>query len=130
MTTVHALHHFNIRAPHDEVIVLREFYCDVIGLTAGPRPAFSSPGFWLYAANHPVLHLTIAPEAESLPAVSDRRSAAGHIAFRCSDFDGILDRLRRHEVSHHVTEVPASEELQIFLHDPSGVGVELIFPAP
>jgi hypothetical protein len=128
--TVHSLHHFNIRSSHDEVMALRESYCDVIGLAAGPLPPFRSPGFWLYADEHPVLHLTIAPESESLPVVSNRQSAAGHIAFRCSDFDGTLERLCRHGVPHWATEVPCTKEMQIFLHDPSGVGIELIFSGP
>jgi catechol 2,3-dioxygenase-like lactoylglutathione lyase family enzyme len=124
---VRALHHFNIRSSRSEVMRLRDFYCDVIGLSEGSRPPFLSPGFWLYADDHPVLHLMIAPESEALPALANRRSAAGHIAFRCSDFDGSVERLRRHDIPHRITKVPSTQEMQIFLHDPSGVGVELIF---
>jgi catechol-2,3-dioxygenase len=129
MMAIHSLHHFNIRSTHDEVMVLREFYCSVIGLKLGPRPEFRSSGFWLYADDQPVLHLTIAPDSESLPDVAHRHSAAGHIAFRCSDLNDALARLRRHDVPHYVAEVPSSKEVQIFLRDPSGIGVELIFPS-
>ena len=125
---VHSIHHFNIRAPQDELVVLRDFYCNVIGFKPGPRPPFQSSGFWLYADGAPVLHLS-ASSAE-LPDVPDRRSAADHIAFRCSDLEGTLARLREHAVEHHLDTVPLLNEIQIFLRDPSGVGVELNFPSP
>ncbi len=124
---VHSLHHFNIRASEEELLVLRDFYCKVIGLTLGPRPPFRSRGFWLYADGVPVLHLTAAAAPECLPSMPDRRSAADHIAFSCSDLPATLDRLRRNGVSHSVDTVPLVNEIQIFLRDPSGVGVELNF---
>jgi hypothetical protein len=37
-------------------------------------------------------------------------------------------RLERHNVEYRLTEVPAVGEIQLFLRDPCGVGVELIFP--
>jgi hypothetical protein len=98
---VQSLHHFNIRAPQAELLALCGAY--------------------------PVLHLTVAPASESLPGVGDRHSAADHIAFRCSDLEGALERLRRHGVAHSIDKVPLVNEVQIFLRDPSGVGVELNF---
>lgn len=127
---VQSLHHFNIRASAQELRALRDFYCEVIGLTLGPRPPFRSSGYWLYAGESAVLHLSTARESEApLPDVSERRSAADHIAFRCSDFAATVERLRQHGVVHHIDTVPLVNEVQIFLHDPSGVGVELNFPA-
>ncbi len=125
---VHSLHHFNIRAAHAELLVLCDFYRNVIGLTLGPRPPFRSAGFWLYAEGVPILHLTVASASESLPEVSDRRSAADHIAFRCSDLEATVTRLREHGIAHSVDRVPLVNEVQIFCRDPSGVGVELNFP--
>jgi len=124
---VHCLHHFNIRSSQAELLVLRDFYCDVIGLALGPRPPFRSAAFWLYADGVPVLHLTAAAASESLPAVAERHSAADHIAFRCSDLEGTLERLRQHGVVHSIDSVPLVNQVQIFLRDPSGVGVELNF---
>lgn len=124
---VQSLHHFNIRSSHEELLVLCDFYSQVIGLTLGPRPPFRSSGFWLYAEGVPVLHLTVARASESLPDISDRHSAADHIAFRCTDLEGALERLCRHGVAHSIDRVPLVNEVQIFLRDPSGVGVELNF---
>jgi len=50
MTTVTALNHINLRAPDALLATLRDFYCEVVGLREGPRPAFGSRGWWLYAA--------------------------------------------------------------------------------
>jgi hypothetical protein len=38
-------------------------------------------------------------------------------------------RLREHGVEHSIDAVPLVNEVQIFFRDPSGVGVELNFPA-
>jgi glyoxylase I family protein len=124
---VHAIHHFNIRAPQEELLVLRDFYCDVVGLTLGPRPPFRSTGFWLYADGVPVLHLTATAATESLPDVRERRSAADHIAFRSSDLQATLAKLRKHGVAYATDIVPLLKEVQVFFQDPSGVGVELNF---
>ena len=56
---------------------------------------------------------------------SERRSAAHHIAVRCTDLPAALARLREHGVEHTVESVPLLNEEQVFLRDPSGVGVEL-----
>jgi glyoxylase I family protein len=124
---VHSIHHFNIRASQEELLVLRDFYCDVVGLTLGSRPPFRSAGFWLYADGIPVLHLTAASEEEALPDVRDRRSAADHIAFRSSDLRATLAKLRHHGVAYALDTVPLLNEVQVFFRDPSGVAVELNF---
>ena len=45
--TVTAIEHVLILS-HD-IETTREFYCDVVGLRVGPRPALEFPGYWLYA---------------------------------------------------------------------------------
>src|ERR1700722_3353848 len=120
---VQRLHHFNIRTSPAELAVLRDFYCNVVGLTLGPRPPFRSSGFWLYADGAAILHLTAAPGCEALPDVTNRHEAADHIAFRCSDFEATVERLRQHGVAYFVDSVPLVNEIQIFFRDPSGVGV-------
>ena len=127
---VHAIHHFNIRASMEELLVLRDFYRDIIGLMPGPRPPFRSQRFWLYADGVPVLHLTAASSGVPLPEPSARRSAADHIAFRCSDLRATVARLDEHGIRYSIDAVPLANEIQIFLRDPSGVGVELNFVAP
>jgi catechol 2,3-dioxygenase-like lactoylglutathione lyase family enzyme len=133
---VKGVHHFNLQVCAAELLALTSFYCDVIGLRAGPRPPFRAAGVWLYAAETPLLHITqmnsgevAAPDSPAaLPAVPDRRSAFDHIALACDDFDATVRRLDAHGIGYTLTEVPLTGETQLFCTDPSGVGIELIFP--
>jgi catechol 2,3-dioxygenase-like lactoylglutathione lyase family enzyme len=91
---------------------------------------------WLYAAETPLLHINQMQSGEAaapdcpvtLPAVPDRRSAFDHIALACDDFDATVRRLDTHHIRYTLTEVPLTGQRQLFCTDPSGVGVELIFP--
>jgi len=134
--SISGLHHFNLRIPESEMQVVQTFYVEVLGLRPGPRPSFRSLGAWLYAGDLPVVHLTqmnsgeIAPPGapSSLPTpVCERRSAVDHIALTCAELAVMRERLERHHVEYQLTEVPAAGEVQLFLRDPCGVGIELIF---
>ena len=57
-----AFNHFNIRAPSALLRTVRDFYVDVIGLEAGPRPYVPVAGYWLYLSDLPVLHLIEWPD--------------------------------------------------------------------
>jgi catechol 2,3-dioxygenase-like lactoylglutathione lyase family enzyme len=74
---------------------------------------------------------TVAPGSPfALPAARDKRvSALDHVALACDDLEDALARLLRHDVSFTRSEVPAVREIQLFFRDPSGIGVELIFPS-
>ena len=52
-----SINHIQLVAEKGLVIQLRDFYCDVVGLTEGFRPAFERFGFWLYIGEKDVLHL-------------------------------------------------------------------------
>ena len=62
---VHALDHYNLRAARPLLDRLRDFYCDVVGLTVGERPPFRRFGYWLYAGGRPVLLLGEAGAGEA-----------------------------------------------------------------
>ncbi len=67
----------------------------------------------------------------SLPSsIDERHSAVDHIALTCDDLPAMRERLERHHVEYRITEVPGAKEVQLFLRDPSGIGIELIFPLP
>lgn len=63
-----------------------------------------------------------------MPEVQARYSAIDHIALASTDLDGALQRLIANGVAYTLTEVPAVGEIQVFCRDPSGNGIELIFP--
>ena len=49
-----SINHIQLVAEKDLVIQLRDFYCNVVGLTEGFRPAFERFGFWLYIGDKDV----------------------------------------------------------------------------
>jgi len=115
--------HYNLRAPRPLLDQLRNFYVQVIGLNVGERPAFTRFGYWLYADGKPVLHL-----AESGAAASpDAHSSFSHAAFECSDLDQTEQLLTRRGIPFRHSLVPETGETQLFLTDPAGNGIELIF---
>jgi catechol 2,3-dioxygenase-like lactoylglutathione lyase family enzyme len=131
------LAHYSVRAT--DLDASRRFYEAVLDLRSGYRPPFEFPGVWLYAgadeADLGVVHLIGANEAGSLRAyLGDRGATAGggavdHVAFLASDWPALRARCRAHGVAYAKRRVPTLGLLQVFLEDPSGVIVELNFPA-
>jgi catechol-2,3-dioxygenase len=117
------LDHYNLQAPAAELKRLRDFYCHTIGLIEGERPAVPIPGYWLYAGNHPVLHLQQSDEARH--AANPPIGSFDHIAFRCEGFEAMRDHLNSKQIAYHVNDFPAFKVLQIVLRDSAGNGVEL-----
>jgi hypothetical protein len=62
-----SINHIQLVAEKDLVIQLRDFYCDVVGLTEGFRPAFERFGFWLYIEDKDVLHLITLKKVTDAP---------------------------------------------------------------
>jgi len=117
--------HYNLRAPRALLDELRDFYCDLVGLEVGQRPQFRSFGYWLYAGGHAVLHLSEAGPDEVRPALPS--GTFDHAAFRCSDRAAYESKLTARGIRYRVSHVPATQQIQVFLTDPAGNGVELNF---
>jgi catechol 2,3-dioxygenase-like lactoylglutathione lyase family enzyme len=115
------------------------FYTEVLGLKRGYRPPFPFEGHWLYLneqdpPQYAVVHLIglkhYAPTNPSL----EHQPLAGtgpldHIAFLASDWPQFRTRLQTHAVAFVEGTVPALGFHQVFLVDPSGISIELNFPA-
>lgn len=125
MNTV-GLHHFNITAPSELLERVRDFYVEVLGLAIGHRPGFMRKGFWLYAGNEPIVHLTC-DEKNSRVSGEIERGFFDHIAFSCKGLPGLIERLKQLNIAYEVVEIPSLEQIQVFVRDPAGVGVELNF---
>jgi glyoxylase I family protein len=115
--------HINIKAPAPLLERLRDFYCAVLGLAEGERPDFGSAGYWLYAGDQPLVHLSVSDEAPD-PGV---RNSLDHVAFRGKDLAAFTARLRHQGVEFRSSFVPELEMAQLFLRDPAGNGLELNF---
>jgi catechol-2,3-dioxygenase len=125
MATI-GLNHYNLRAPRDLMEILKVFYCDVVGLKQGERPPFAFPGYWLYAGDAAVLHLTEARPGEARAAHA--ASTFDHAAFTCTGLAATQSRLEAMDIPFERAVVPATRCVQLFLQDPAGNGVELNFP--
>jgi catechol 2,3-dioxygenase-like lactoylglutathione lyase family enzyme len=122
---ISGINHFNIRAAPIILETLLDFYVTVLGLRIGFRPPFKSRGYWLYAGDNDVLHLT-----EAMPGEKNDFTGVGkidHIAFSCFNPEDFEQRLKNIGIAYDIEEVPLTKQHQIFLTDPVGNGVELNF---
>ncbi|NIF85795.1 glyoxalase [Comamonas sp. Tr-654] len=138
---INKLAHFSVRTPSlDES---RRFYCEVLGFKEGFRPPFKFPGLWLYRggdeADFGVVHLIGIdkddPEGlnEYLGAKEEQAlhgsAAVDHLAFLATDLPDMHRRLRARNLEFRERTVPSLGLHQVFVEDPSGVTIELNFPA-
>lgn len=136
------LDHYSIRTL--DVEASRRFYTEVMGFTAGFRPPFKFPGLWLYnGAQYPettgVVHIIgIDPnDPQGLKDYLGDRDLASlegtgtvdHMAFTATGLADMRARLARHGVAFRERTVPSLGIHQLFFEDPSGVTLELNYPA-
>jgi catechol-2,3-dioxygenase len=119
-----SINHIQLVAEKDLVIQLKNFYCNVVGLTEGFRPAFERFGFWLYIGDKDVLHLITPKEGDSR---SLQKSSFDHVAFKTDHYQDVLQKLRRLNIPFDEKPIPGMSANQIFLKDPAGNRVELNF---
>jgi len=137
-----ALNHFSIRTT--DMDATRVFYETVLGMTVGPRPPFPFPGLWLYAgdtgswANAMVHVIGIDKnDPEGLKRyLGDRdvsslqgSGAVDHIALFANGLETMLTHLKKLGIECRERTVPQIGLHQLFLDDPSGVVIELNYPA-
>jgi catechol-2,3-dioxygenase len=126
MNTV-GLSHFNITAPYELLEKVRDFYVEVVGLVVGERPGFRRKGFWLYAGNEPIVHLTACDEDDARANAESRLNFFDHIAFSCKGLARVIERLKQLNIPYEVVEISSLGQIQLFVRDPARVGVELNF---
>ena len=119
-----SINHIQLVAEKDLVIKLRDFYCNVVGLSEGFRPAFERFGFWLYIGDKDVLHLITPKEGDDR---SPQKSSFDHVAFKTARYPDVLKRLKSLTIPLEEKPIPGMTAHQIFLKDPAGNRVELNF---
>ncbi|RYY95710.1 MAG: glyoxalase [Comamonadaceae bacterium] len=137
-----SLNHFSIRTTDLEAT--RRFYEEVLGLTAGPRPAFPFPGHWMYRGPHDdyanaAVHLIGMDPNDPVglkaylgdrdPSALRGTGAVDHVAFFADGLAGMLDHLKSLGIEPRQRTVPSIGLHQLFLDDPNGVVIELNYPA-
>jgi catechol-2,3-dioxygenase len=124
MTTI-GFNHYNLRAPRELMDDLKMFYCDIVGLQQGQRPDLGTSGYWLYADDKCVLHLSQARPGETrLPHVA---ATFDHAAFTCTGRPEVEARLKQNNIEFTTGRIPSMGIAQLFFKDPAGNGVELSF---
>lgn len=136
------LDHYSIRTL--DIEASRKFYTEVMGFEVGFRPPFDFPGLWLYnGAPHPesygVVHIIgvdLSNPAGLKEYLGDRdldslkgTGTVDHMAFNATGLAEMRERLKRHAAPCRERTVPALGLHQVFFEDPSGVTIELNFPA-
>ena len=118
------INHINFRTDHETMHKLRDFYCDILGLTVGKRVASTTYGYWLYIGDNDVVHLAEYKTPE--PPQLHVHGTFDHVSFTCTDMPGMEAHLTQHGVPY-TTRILANGVRQIDLKDPAGNGVELNF---
>jgi catechol 2,3-dioxygenase-like lactoylglutathione lyase family enzyme len=124
MTTL-GLNHINLRAHRLLLDSLKDFYCEILGFRQGFRPDFPGFGYWLYAQETALIHLSEAAPSEERMLHND--SYLDHFAFACSKLAEVEQSLQMHGIEYRKVQVPSTEQIQLFIQDPAGNKVELNF---
>ncbi|RKT21604.1 catechol 2,3-dioxygenase-like lactoylglutathione lyase family enzyme [Paraburkholderia sp. RAU2J] len=137
---VSKLAHYSIRTTDLEKSC--RFYERILGFTRGYRPPFDFPGAWLYKGGdetefgtvhiigvdpHNPAGLTayLGDKATSAPGTG----TVDHIAFLATGVEDMWKTLQAEGVAYRDRTVPSLGLHQVFIEDPSGVTIELNFPA-
>lgn len=112
--------HVNIITANLEAMV--EWYDRVLGMSSGPRPAFSFPGAWLYIGDQAVVHLV---GSEQEPETKDPKIE--HFAFSAEGLETFRLKLAEQGIEAREAEVPGFGILQLNIHDPDGNHIHIDF---
>jgi catechol 2,3-dioxygenase-like lactoylglutathione lyase family enzyme len=101
----------------------RAFLEAVLELKPGCRPAFSFPGYWLYADGEPIVHL--------IPGRGGPVDRAGetidHVAFRLTDHERMQRKLDGLSIPYSRMDLPELGERRLFVRTPAGILLEIVF---
>lgn len=138
---IQKLAHYSVRTADLEAS--RRFYTEVLGFKVGYRPAFAFPGLWLYRggdeADYGVVHLIGIDKSDpqglvdylgdKAPESLSGSGAMDHLAFLATDLRGMRAALGEARLAYRERTVPDLGLHQVFVEDPSGITIELNFPA-
>ena len=128
------IEHFLVQT--ESIEKTRDWYVRVLGMRVGPNPDFKFPVCWLYLGDRDIVHVTEGGRNVSenrkkyVGQQSEAVSGTGvvdHIAFRATGLREMLEHLRREKVEFNQRMVSDQGLYQLFLFDPNGIKIELIF---
>jgi catechol 2,3-dioxygenase-like lactoylglutathione lyase family enzyme len=113
-----AIDHVQLAMPAGEEEVARGFYSGLLGMMEIPKPPELAKrgGSWFQSGGVQV-HLGV--------EANFRAAKKAHPAFRCTDFDGLVSRLRAAGIEvTDAADIPGVRRCHV--HDPFGNRIELI----
>jgi catechol 2,3-dioxygenase-like lactoylglutathione lyase family enzyme len=121
---VSGMNHFTILT--DNLDATLEFYREHLEFSPGPRPPFTFPGAWLYAAggSDPILHVIAGRDKKELV-----KGVLDHMAFTAQGLAGSVVKLKDRGIAYELRKLPGYGTWQLFFNDPNGAKVELDFDA-
>ena len=121
------LNHYTLRCSVPGLAPLLDFYTRVLGLSVGARPDIPAPGYWLYSEGLAVVHLYAIGDPEGAAPGPTATGGLDHISFSATGVQATRAHLGALGVPYDEAPVPGWPLHQVFLHDPSGLKVELTF---
>ncbi|HWV51115.1 VOC family protein [Pseudorhodoplanes sp.] len=105
-----------------------KFYSEVLGLTLAPRPDFGFPGAWLALGDGTaIIHVYAGSPALVDGKAPDGTGAVDHLSLMVRGWDECLARVQATGREWRAQIVPGTNLWQLFVHDPSGLLLELTF---
>ena len=125
--SIQTLNHYNLRVPRDSFAEFERFYVEVLGFRA---QRLQPEGLWLYAAGQPLVHVTPVEHAAAAAGFEGHTTGiVDHVAFTCENLDELLEHFAATNVQHSRRDFPEHGFVQIVVHDPLGLKIELNFMA-
>lgn len=136
------LDHYSIRTT--DIEASRRFYTEIMGFQPGFRPPFNFPGLWMYnGSQYPettglvhIIGIDLNDPQGLKDYLGDRdldtlsgTGTVDHMAFTATGLAEMQLRLKEHGLAFRERTVPSLNLHQIFFEDPSGVTIELNYPA-
>jgi len=115
--------HVNLKADSELLEELKDFYCEFLGLQEGFRPEFSAGGYWLYAGDRALVHLS----ESDVHHPGESAGCFDHFALRSTGLHSLLEKLRSKDIHFQSYYLPEMNMTQIFVKDPAGTRVEVSF---
>ena len=122
---INTIDHYNLRSDEKMIEILKDFYINIVGLKLGHRPPFKSKGYWLYAQEKDVLHLS--SSKDNVKNLINVNSTLDHVSFSASDKVFFTEILEKNNITFKERYIPEINIEQLFFKDPAGNGIELIF---
>ena len=120
---------FHVAIKTNDLDATVKFYTDVLGMKLAHRPDFGFPGAWLALATARRSSTSTPAGRRSAPTARRRTAprALDHVSLTIKGWDECLERVKKLGYDWRAAIVPGMSLWQIFVHDPSGVMLELTF---